>query len=257
MALDVKRAFLYAPVEREVYIELPPEDQDPNNGDMVGMLKRAMYGTRDAPLSWQRYLAEHLKTLGFEAGKANPCALYNREYDMQLIFHVDDMLVTGEAAALTWFRDEFSKAFECTGSILGPDAGQERQISFLNRLITWSNESISYEADPRHAQAVLKELGMQECTGVETPGVREESSSGAEDGVLPTDKQALFRRVIFILNYMAPVVCGKRDCEGHGSSNQQNGACRQKDSEVFKEEANMPLFLLLAASPRDGNGIYR
>ena len=60
MALDVKRAFLHAPMQREVYIELPQEARMPGEGDVVGLLQKAMYGTRDAPLSWQKHLDDHL-----------------------------------------------------------------------------------------------------------------------------------------------------------------------------------------------------
>ena len=47
--MDVKRAFLYGSIEEEIYIELPEEDEMKQKG-YVGKLKKAMYGTRSAPL---------------------------------------------------------------------------------------------------------------------------------------------------------------------------------------------------------------
>ena len=49
IALHFKRAFLYGQVERELYIEIPTEDERVQGRDVVGKLKRSMYGTQDAP----------------------------------------------------------------------------------------------------------------------------------------------------------------------------------------------------------------
>ena len=57
MALDVKRAFLHAPVLRELYVELPDEAREEDTQDMIGQLHRAMYGTRDAAMNWQEEIA--------------------------------------------------------------------------------------------------------------------------------------------------------------------------------------------------------
>ena len=51
MVLDVKRAFLYGDIEATVYIRLPPEDPMHDKG-YVGLLEKAMYGTRGAPKVW-------------------------------------------------------------------------------------------------------------------------------------------------------------------------------------------------------------
>ena len=54
MLLDFKKAFLYADIDRELYIELPEDDVDRCGGSNVGLLNKAMYGTRDAPAAWSR-----------------------------------------------------------------------------------------------------------------------------------------------------------------------------------------------------------
>ena len=64
MVLDIKRAFLYGDIERDVYIELPPEDPK-SGGNIVGRLLRTMYGTRDAPQGFQKFMHRILGRLGF------------------------------------------------------------------------------------------------------------------------------------------------------------------------------------------------
>ena len=64
MLMDVSRAFFYAPAQRELWVELPDEDKTAGADD-VGRLKKAMYGTRDAPMAWSREVEETLLSLGF------------------------------------------------------------------------------------------------------------------------------------------------------------------------------------------------
>ena len=53
MLAHVKTAFLYGDARRSFYVELPPEDSLAASGRYLGKLDLAMYGTRDAPMSWQ------------------------------------------------------------------------------------------------------------------------------------------------------------------------------------------------------------
>ena len=48
--LDVKRAHFTAAATREVYVELPQELEEPGK---VGLLRKSMYGTRDAAKNWE------------------------------------------------------------------------------------------------------------------------------------------------------------------------------------------------------------
>ena len=50
--IDVKKAHLCSDVLRELYVEPPPEANEPP--DIVWRLQRAMYGTRDAAAAWER-----------------------------------------------------------------------------------------------------------------------------------------------------------------------------------------------------------
>ena len=43
----------------------------------------------------------------------------------------------------------------------GPEAGEEKSIVILNRVLEWRNEGIAIEADPRHVELILHEMGIQ------------------------------------------------------------------------------------------------
>ena len=89
MVLDFKRAFLYADCERELYIELPEEDERKGK-DVVGRLRKALYGTQDAPVLWQRLVRRIMIDHGFEASRTTACVYFNKETAIKAVAHVDD-----------------------------------------------------------------------------------------------------------------------------------------------------------------------
>ena len=51
MINDVRRAYFYAKATRDIYIEIPAED-DEAGPDVLGKLELCLYGTRDAAKGW-------------------------------------------------------------------------------------------------------------------------------------------------------------------------------------------------------------
>ena len=202
MAMDIKRAFLHADMSREVYINLPEEAKEGDKEDMVRLLRKAMYGRRDAPQSWQARLTSVLQQLGFTAGRANPCLFRHGARDLLISVHVDDILCAGCPAGLRWVRQMLSHHFDSTASILGPGTGEVRRVKYLNRSLGWTDTGIDYEHDPKHVQAVLSELGMVSSSPVSTPGIQDNASSECDEKLGSKEASAI-RRVIAILNYMS------------------------------------------------------
>ena len=94
---------------------------------------------------------------------------------MACTVHGDDFTSTGTAQDLKWFERGLAAAFEIKPELLGPDKLHHRQeIRVLNRVITWTPKGITYEADPRHAELIVRDLGLEACRPVTTPGARED-----------------------------------------------------------------------------------
>ena len=67
---------------------------------------------------------------------------------------------------LQWLQEEISKWYRTkVRGLLGPEAGDEKSIVILNRVLEWRNEGIAIEADPRHVELLLQEMCMQSCNG--------------------------------------------------------------------------------------------
>ena len=57
-------------------------------------------------------------------------------------------------------------------AILGPDPKDGKEVSILNRGVRWASDNIEYEADPRHVEKLLRDMGMEGCRDLTTAGVK-------------------------------------------------------------------------------------
>ena len=96
--IDVKKAQLCSDLLRELYVERPPEANEPP--DNVWRLKRAMYGTRDAAGAWEREWTT-LNSVGFESGVSNPALLHCETLDASMVVHGDDFITLGDSEELS------------------------------------------------------------------------------------------------------------------------------------------------------------
>ncbi len=58
----------------------------------------------------------------------------------------------------------------------------------MNRVIRWTSSGIEYEADPRHQEIIVSELGLKEAKGIATPGMKNlPKEDDFEDELIPTE----------------------------------------------------------------------
>ena len=85
--VDYTCAFLHAPIEEEVYCEMP---RGFRKAGKVLKLKRSLYGLRQSPKNFFEHLKGKLLSLGFKQSKADPCLFIHDK--MICITYVDDCL---------------------------------------------------------------------------------------------------------------------------------------------------------------------
>ena len=202
MAIDFTKAFLYGVMEREVYIELPNEDARKHDGDMVGLLRKAMYGLRDAPLIWQKVVRKMLGELGFVALKTAQCVYANPISGVVIVAHVDDFLCYGDGALLVKLLDDLMAKYECSGDMLGPGAREIKELKFLGRKIRWTDAGVEWEGDDKHARSFLEKVGLTGGKGVDTPGVKHEECNEVKVP-MSGEKATEFRGWVALLNFIA------------------------------------------------------
>ena len=86
----------------------------------------------------------------------------HHERGIRFTVHGDDFTSVGPEEDLAWLDEEFKRHFEVKSQILGPEKRHCQQIRVLNRILSWTDEGIVYEPDPRHAERVMAELGLEE-----------------------------------------------------------------------------------------------
>jgi hypothetical protein len=209
--IDISRAYFNAKVDpnEPLCVELPLED--PDHGDKVGFLQRHMYGTRRAADGWQEEYSSALVEMGFVQGKSCPCIFWHEERDVLTSVHGDDFTTRGPKVELDWFAAKLAEKYELKeGPRLGPSPEDAREASVLNRIVHWDEDGIWYEADPRQAERLIGECGLEGAKSVCTPGIRESASEVADDKDLEPKLMRPFRAAAARANYMAQ---DRPDCQ--------------------------------------------
>ena len=142
---------MYAPARRKVFVELPPEDYQPGDEHMCGLLRYSLYGTRDATQNWEEELASTLGDLGLMRGRACPCVWRGRikGKDIVATVHGDDITIGGQRSAVESLVRMISAQYEIKKLVLGGDPDLEKSGRILNRVIEWERDGITIEADQR------------------------------------------------------------------------------------------------------------
>ena len=165
-----------------------------------------MYGTRDAAQNWAEECSGRLIEVGFKQGLASPCVFFHKERGIRTYVHGDDYVSTGMPSQLQWLKPKFEETYQVKTQTLGPGDDHAREAQILNRIIQWSDiNGISYEADPRHIEIILEQLGLKEASPVSTPGTKEEGRTklGNEDK-LDDGETSKYRALVARCNYIAP-----------------------------------------------------
>ena len=157
--VDIKKAYFHATPVRNIHLSFPREMGTPKG--LCAHLLRCVYGTRDAGLLWEECYTGVLAQLGFKRGLANPCCFEHAAMGLKLVVHGDDFTCTGPKAALDVYEAQLAKYFEMkVKGRMGEQPGCVQELRVLNRVVRLCPEGLRYEADPRHAEILIRSLDV-------------------------------------------------------------------------------------------------
>lgn len=198
--MDVKTAYLHAPIEEEIYINAPKGYQT-SNPNLVWKLQKSLYGLKQSGRNWNATLHNHLKDNGFAQSMADPC-LFTKSIDsatIYLLVWVDDIvLASSDPDLMADTKSHLSQTFKMK------DLGEMKHFLGIDFSRTGSQIRMSQE---EYILKILKKFGMSDCRPRTTPC---ESNPNAyeKEGDEPVD-QTSYRQMVGSLIYA--MVCTRPD----------------------------------------------
>ena len=107
LSIDVKRAYLYAPATRPIFIKIQMEVRHPGDEGFVAQLNLCLYGTKDAAQNCTNTYTQFLTSVGFKTGKGFACDFRNASNNISMTCHGDDFTAIGSTFDLEWLNKQF------------------------------------------------------------------------------------------------------------------------------------------------------
>ena len=146
LVIDVRRAYFYARARLRVYIELTEGDGGGPGSRQCGLLRKSLYGTRDAPQNWECELG------GLYSGETR---------GISASVHCGDVTTRASREGAQWLIQTLKERYEIKTQMIGEAADLGKQLQILNRTVRWSYRGLWTEADPRHVKEVIRALGLE------------------------------------------------------------------------------------------------
>ncbi|CAM9682894.1 unnamed protein product, partial [Sphacelaria rigidula] len=221
-------AFLNAPVEEEVYVNMAPgyEENDPvTKVPLVMKLRKSFYGLRQSPLNWWNRMDKCLGDIGFTSLASDPCiyiftdnddndeiradnsrgdtvstALGKRKVVALLILYVVDvLLVGGDVAVLQMLKKKLTVRFKMT------DMGNVSLVHGMRVTRDRKNGTLSLSQE-NYTKSILEKYGMGDCNPLSTPGTGAELSlNQPEEQLLDSAATQRFQAITGSIIYLAQV----------------------------------------------------
>lgn len=81
----------------------------------------------------------------------------------------------------TRLRNQVEMELEITTTLIGNNDSLQKEVKILGRCLVWHRDiGVSYEADPRHAEVIVRDTGAESMSALRTPILREAGESDEE-----------------------------------------------------------------------------
>ena len=116
--------------------------------------------------------------------------------------HGDDFVSTGAEPSLKWLESILNKEFKIKTSIIGPDKNDNKEIKILNRIIRYTEHGIELEADLRHAELIVAQLGLKESKELSCSAA-DEIKRDDDDEELNSEYTTQYKSIVARANYLS------------------------------------------------------
>ncbi|POV95959.1 hypothetical protein PSTT_15929 [Puccinia striiformis] len=180
-SFDVSSAYLYSPIEEEVYVK-PPTELRPELKGKVLRLKKALYGTKQAGRCWWLHFKGILDKLDFTASEVESSLYVYRKADVSIFIwmHVDDgLVVSNSSSAMETLRSALQQHLEIkwktnVDQIVGINIHERSSKVLLEQHLLATQVATNYHRRTIHQNTTLPDTQLVQSTSdpIETTAFR-------------------------------------------------------------------------------------
>ena len=199
--LDVKTAYLNAPIDCEIYVEQPKGFETPvNSENLVWKLNRSLYGLKQSGRNWNSLLHDYLIQNGFIQSLADSCVYTRNSKDATVILlvWVDDIIIaTNGEQLLLEVKNLLKLKFKMTD---------------LGRLSRFLGIQFKYDGgitmDQTHyLKKILSRYNMENCKPKATPSEQKLNFSSDLEITNVTKYREMIGSLIYAMTCTRPDLC--------------------------------------------------
>ncbi len=191
--MDVKAAYLNAPIDCLIYVEQPEgfAVKNEKGEKLVLKLKKSLYGLKQSGRNWNNTLHTYLIDNGFQRSINEPCFYFNQIDDVYLLVWVDDLLISANANILDNTKQTLEQRFQMK------DLGQVSL--FLGIEFEHDVNQITL-SQAKYINKILNRFGMLDCKPKFTPS--EMNPLVTNPCPLNAKELTLYRQIVGALIYV-------------------------------------------------------
>lgn len=164
--MDVKAAYLHAPIDTDVYVQMPQGYEKYRDGKQLTChLQKSLYGLKQSARNWNSTLTSYIKDMGFSQSSLDACLFTKTSQhgeEMIILVWVDDLLIASTPRGLNEIKEAMKNKFNMED--IGP-VNYFLGIKFERTADTFSMNQSAYIGK------ILDRFGMSDCYPVSTPAV--------------------------------------------------------------------------------------
>ena len=201
--MDVKTAYLNAPIDCEIYLEQPQgfEQKGVNGEKLVYKLNKSLYGLKQSGRNWNQLLHKHFCENGFTQCSSEHC-LYTKQTDdgmILILVWVDDLIIGAKNEELMCETKRMM-----TERFRMKDLGK---LSYFLGIGFEQSEGCVKMNQRKYIQKLLDKYDMSDCKPRTTPSEQKLDEGGNQDPVDSGRYREIVGSLIYLMTCTRPDIC--------------------------------------------------
>ena len=105
----------------------------------------------------------------------------NKEIDVSIMVLGDDFIAVGSEKNLKTTGAILENNYKIKVEVLGMKKDQTKELRIFNKVVRLTREGVELDADPRHVELTIRDLGLEDARVSTVPGAKELKLRGSND----------------------------------------------------------------------------